>query len=55
MRSFVALLVFFGSIVGSSSTVTAADTYEPTDPFRQPEPTSRSVAASISDGTDAEK
>jgi hypothetical protein len=49
MRSFVALLVIFGLIAGYSLSATAADTYEPANPFTQPEPSSRGISANISD------
>jgi hypothetical protein len=49
MRSSIALLAVLGLIAGHSLPAAAADNYEPTNPFTQPEPSNGGVSATVSD------
>lgn len=55
MRSSIALFAILGLMAGHTLTATAEDTYEPTNPFTQPEPSNRGVSANISDDAGVEQ
>ena len=54
MRSSIAFVALFGLIAGHSLTASAAGAAEPVNPFTQPEPSNRTVSASISDDSEGE-